>query len=184
MADVRFLILVGPPSLDPSRMGFPPPQPPDPAALVETAASADVARMRGRRAGVRRRPEPSAGWYAWRLMASNNRRLARSVTSFATRPGTVEAITRLTSALERLQPYVVTEPRNGGWGWRAELDGVAVAACPHWYERERDCRTGFRRFVDAALRAHVAEGGTVLRDGRAPVLSSFNPERRGRWPAN
>lgn len=117
-------------------------------------------------------------------MASNNRRLARSVTSFGSRPVAVEAITRLRSELERLEPRIVAGHRNGGWGWQAELDGAPVAACPHWYERERDCRAGFRRFVEAALRAHVAEGGTVLRDGRAPVLSTFNLERPRRWPAN
>jgi hypothetical protein len=185
MADVRFLILVGPPSLDPSRMGFPPAE--SPSSLDVTPATAAPAAGRDRRAGVRRRPGTASeftGWYAWRLMASNNRRLARSLSSFSTRPFAVDAITRLRTQLDDLQPAVSTDPRNGSWGWRAELAGVPVAICPHWYERERDCRTGFRRFVEAAHRAQVADGGTVLRGARAPVLTTFDVERPRRWPDN
>jgi hypothetical protein len=117
-------------------------------------------------------------------MASNNRRLARSVTSFASRLVAVDAITFLRSELDSLQPHVVTDPRNGSWGWRAELAGVAVATCPHWYERERDSLAGFRRFVEAARRAGVADGGTVLRDGRVPAFTGFTVESQRRWPAN
>lgn len=184
MADVRFLILVGPPSLDPSRMGFPPAEPADsPAAAVPS---------RDRRTAVRRRPGTAGelsitvpdGWYAWRLMASNNRRLARSVRSFTSRPFAVDAIARLRTQLDHLQPDVLTDPRNGSWGWRAALDGVPVAVCPHWYERERDCRAGFRKFAEAAARAQVADGGTVLREARVPVLSTFDIERPRRWPDN
>src|ERR1700753_1313118 len=178
MADVRFLILVGPPSLDPSRMGFPPfeSQPP-----LETAPTAPDGVPDARRTVVRRRPEGTGdlivaaadGWFAWRLMASNNRRLARSVTSFASRQWAVQAITQLRSDLEQLEPNVLTDPRTGSWGWRAERGGVPVAMGPHPYERERDCRGGFRRFIDAASRAQVAEGGTIL---RGPSLSTFDME--------
>jgi uncharacterized protein YegP (UPF0339 family) len=180
MADVRFLIIVGPPSLDPVRMGFPPRESGEPFESAPVTTLADPHPMR-RRPGDHAAPD---GWYAWRLMASNNRRLARSVSSFASRLVAVDAITLLRSQLDSVQPNVLTDPRNGSWGWRAELDGVAVAACPHWYERERDSRAGFRRFVDAARLAGVAEGGTVLRDGRAPLLSGVTVERQRRWPAN
>lgn len=178
MADVRFLIIIGPPSLDPARMGFPPPEPREQPAPVVPDAD---------RLPVRRRPvgyTAPESWYAWRLMASNNRRLARSVTSFASRLVAVDAITFLRSELDSLQPHVVTDPRNGSWGWRAELAGVAVATCPHWYERERDSLAGFRRFVEAARRAGVADGGTVLRDGRVPAFTGFTVESQRRWPAN
>lgn len=188
MADVRFLILVGPPSLDPSRMGFPPFESQQPLE----AAPAPDREQSTRRTAVRRRPEGTGelivaaadGWFAWRLMASNNRRLARSVTSFASRQWAVQAITQLRSDLEQLEPLVTTDPRTGSWGWRAERDGVPVAVCPHPYERERDCRGGFRRFVEAALRAQVAQGGTILRDGRGPAPSTFDIERHRPWPAN
>lgn len=155
MADVRFLIIFGPPSLDPSTMGFPPREPLDPAVETRQRRPAVV----GEPAGI-----ATNGWYAWRLMASNNRRLASSANSFVSRPSAVDAIDRLRSDLAALRPLVLTDPSNGSWGWRAEHDGVPVATCPHWYERERDCRTGFGRFVDAAGRAQVADGGTILRN--------------------
>lgn len=157
MADVRFLILCGPPSLDPSTVGYPP-------------------------------SEPDGGadgwWYAWRLMASNNRRLARGVTSFASRRFAVDAITRLRGALTNLEPLVLADPRDGSWGWHAELDGVRVVLCPHSYERERDCRGGFRRFLDAVPRAQVAEGGIILRDHRSPVPAAAQSRESGRWPSH
>jgi uncharacterized protein YegP (UPF0339 family) len=182
MADVRFLIIFGPPSLDPSTMGFPPQDP-----LDTTMA---------RHIPVRRRPVTTGelagtapnGWYAWRLMASNNRRLARSVTSFTSRPDAVDAIGQLRSGLANIQPHVLTDPENGSWGWRAERDGVPVATCPHWYERERDCRRGFGRFVDAVELAQVAEGGTILRSRRGPVSRAARvpsgAEGSRRWQAN
>jgi hypothetical protein len=153
MADVRFLILCGPPSLDPSTVGYPP----------------EEAEMGG-------------WWYAWRLMASNNRRLARGVTSFAVRSVAVDAITRLRDAMSVLELRIVTDARDGSWEWYAEHAGVTVARCPHSYERERDCRGGFRRFLEAASRAQVAEGAVVLRDHRAPV--STHGKEASRWPAN
>lgn len=152
MADVRFSILFGPSSLDPCEMGFPPHEP----GPVQTI-------------GVLRRRRPdelTGGWFAWRLMASNNRRLASGVSSFASRLRAVDAITELRDRLADVRAHVATDPNSGTWRWRAELDGVAVAVCPHWYERERDCRGGFAKFVDAVGNAGVAEVGTVLREQR------------------
>lgn len=176
MADVRFLILVGPPSLDPTRMGFPPQDPSDNPVLVP------VNQSRVRRPVGRRRPPVTGesrgpvayGWYAWRLMASNNRRLASSLASFATRPYAVDAITLLKSDVTGLQQVVLTNPHDGSWGWRVERAGVPVAVCPHWYERERDCRGGVERFVEAVPRAQVAEGGMILRDRHGPGPGAFD----------
>jgi hypothetical protein len=177
MADVRFLILVGPPSLDPTRMGFPPQEP------VETQPPVLVPGTQNRtsRTTGRRRPPVTGelmgasayGWYAWRLMASNNRRLASSIASFASRPFVVDAITQLKTDLATLKPHVLTNPHNGSWGWRVERDGVPVAVCPHWYERERDCRSGVARFVDAVPRAQIAEGGMMLRDRHGPASGTL-----------
>lgn len=173
MADVRFLILVGPPSLDPSRMGFPPQEPTHtPPPLLVPANPARARRAVGRR---RDPASPAAyGWYAWRLMASNNRRLASSITSFATRPFAVDAITAVQADIACLAPVVSTNPHDGSWGWRMERDGVPVAVCPHWYERERDCRSGVERFVEAVPKAHVAEGGMILRDRHGPGAAAFD----------
>jgi hypothetical protein len=94
----------------------------------------------------------------------------------------VDAITRLRSVLADLRPNVLTDPQNGSWGWLAEADGLPVAACPHWYERERDCRNGFGRFTDAVGKAQVADGGIILRDHHsAPAAVAQGKEAR-RWP--
>lgn len=184
MADVRFLILVGPPSLDPTRMGFPPDEPVEtPAPVLVPASHARTRRTAGRRRppGTDEVPGTSAyGWYAWRLMASNNRRLASSISSFASRPFAVDAITRLKAGVATLRPHVLTNPHNGSWGWRVELAGVPVAVCPHWYERERDCRSGVARFVDAVPRAQIAEGGMLLRDRHGPASGSVIARGMGR----
>jgi hypothetical protein len=194
MADVRFLILCGPPSLDPSTVGFPPAEPRDPVDALQSvsAPTGRTGHTGARPAPVRRRPgvtgELAGGasdgwWFAWRLMASNNRRLARGVTSFTSRRGVVDAITRLRSAPAGITAQVLTDPQNGSWGWRAEYEGVAVAACPHRYERERDCRTGFGRFIDAIPRALLADGAMILRDRRGPTAGIFTVEEPRRWPA-
>jgi hypothetical protein len=117
--------------------------------------------------------EPTGGWYAWRLMASNNRGLASSFATFSSRVLAVAAIRHLQLGRELILVHVTTEPNSGTWRWRAEIDGVVVAVCPHWYERERDCRAGFAKFATAVAPAQVAEGGTVLRDHRVTV-----PRRR------
>jgi hypothetical protein len=87
----------------------------------------------------------------------------------------LDAIARLRTEPVDLQPLVLTDPRDGSWGWHAELNGEAVALCPHQYERERDCRSGFTRFIGAVSHALIAEGGIILRDHRsrfpAPSLS-------------
>jgi hypothetical protein len=182
MADVRFLILCGPPSLDPSAAGFPPTEPREPVDVVGE-------RTGTRRTMLRRRPDATGElatatgwWFAWRLMASNNRRLACGVTSFTARSGAVDAITRLRSVLAELQPHVLTDPQNGSWGWLAEADDVPVAACPHWYERERDCRNGFGRFTDAVGKAQVADGGIILRDHHSAPTAIAQVKESRRWP--
>lgn len=160
MADVRFSILCGPASVDPSAMGF---QPREPIAALRTEP---VKRRR-------RADEPVAGWYAWRLMSSNNRRLGSSFATFGSRALAVGAIRELQHGLESIQVRVTAEPNSGTWRWRAEVDGATVALCPRWYERERDCRAGFAKFASAVSRAQVAENGTVLRDHRVTI-----PRRR------
>jgi hypothetical protein len=185
MADVRFLILCGPPSLDPSTVGYPPS---DLTMVVSSGengsdATESPGHARPARVAVRRRQadEWDGWWYAWRLMASNNRRLARGVTSFVSRRYALDAIARLRTGLVDVQPLVSTDPRDGSWGWRAELDGVPVAVCPHQYERERDCRNGFTRFIDAVSGALIAEGGIILRDhrNRFPASSVSRSPRDG-----
>jgi uncharacterized protein YegP (UPF0339 family) len=173
MADVRFSILCGPPSLDPSAIGFRPQQSiparvPTVQAIVRTEHGRTEPPRRRRRAD-----EPIGGWYAWRLMASNNRTLASSFTTFPSRVLAVAAIRELQRSLASVQAQVVTEPNSGTWRWRAEIGGVTVAVGPHWYERERDCRAGFAKFATAVAHAQLAEGGTVLPDHRVTV-----PRRR------
>lgn len=185
MADVRFSILFGPSSLDPTALGFPPRQ----RNTGVDAGDVVVPRPASSTARRRRRPdEVAGGWYAWRLMSSNNRRLASGVTSFATRLLVVDAIETVRADAERLTSVLCIDPTNGAWRWHAEIDGVAVAAGPHRYERERDCRGGFAKFAAALARAQIAESGTMLRDHRVRhtvTVSRYRPADIGRptsWP--
>ena len=202
MADVRFSILCGPPSLDPAPLGFPPVQPLDPLADAPDRAAPSRAQrvVLRRRSGVIDELTTAYGgwWYAWRLMASNNRRLARGLNSFGSRLSAVDAINQLRDRITEVRPHITTDPQNGSWGWRAEDAGRPLATCPHWYERERDCRTGFAKFVDAVARAQIAEGGVILRESRGSAPSAISTASAGntvstvntttieesrRWPA-
>jgi hypothetical protein len=146
VADIRFVILSFPPSLDPAALGFPP--------SGDEPEDADV-----------------DGWsYAWRLVAGNNRRLGHSVHSQISRTGVVDAIARVRAGLDQLVPRVLAEESTGLWTWCAELDGVPVATCSHDYERERDGYAGFDKFRDAVGRAQLAEGALILRDLRSRDL--------------
>jgi hypothetical protein len=138
MADVRFLIICGPPTLDPAALGFPPFEP-----RVATVAE---------------------WWYSWRLMSSNNRQLASGANSSWSRLIALDAINRLKSNIIEVRPRVQIDQNNGKWRWHAEHDGAEVAAGPHCYERERDCRGGFGKFLDAVPRAQVADSPLILRD--------------------
>jgi hypothetical protein len=113
-------------------------------------------------------PAGSAPWYAWRLIGTNNHELGRSALSFPSYRLALDAFAELTVGLDRLVPLAVRDRPTGRWGWRLELDGVAVAASGRWYKRDQDSRLGAAKFLELSAEAELADS-VVAVPGRRPV---------------
>jgi len=186
MTQVRFQVLFGPASLRPWRADWPSPTlwenaPRDGADLevwVEQArrarSTADVAAdtkiaAAEARGALLADPVPSGGeWYGWRLMGANNRELGRSAASFVSYQWTRRAIGQLQRGAARLVQHSTTDPATGRWGWRVDLDGVAVAVSGRWYERDHDGRLGAAKFISLTVEAVLVDGVVTLHDRRGP----------------
>lgn len=175
MSRVRFVVLLGPASLDPKRMGWQPRQ------LSEESQSAELARVgslvrddedtarRGRSIATRS-VDCQGAWFVWRLIGRNNRELGRSVSSFGSYSPCRQAVEDLRLGAAKLVPHTVTDLLTGRWGWRVAVDGDLVAAYGRWYGHERNCRAGMMKFVDAVRDADVVPGVITLRDRSGPVV--------------
>ncbi|CAN5164988.1 hypothetical protein BH09ACT6_BH09ACT6_24970 [soil metagenome] len=76
---------------------------------------------------------PSGQSGIWRLLASNNREVARSsflYTSFVSARGHV---LQLQETIGDMTVTVVNGPTAGTHGWFARIDGSAVMTCARWY---------------------------------------------------
>jgi hypothetical protein len=118
---------------------------------------------------------PNDGWFVWRLMGANNRELGRSVSSFPAYSECLDAIAQLRLGAERLTTSAFANSRSGRWGWRIDFEGQAVAACGHWYEREREARSSLSNFATALVIAEIAEGVMTLRDYRGTTARGSSP---------
>jgi hypothetical protein len=184
MSQVRFQVLSGPASLHPRRMSRLSPARPDETPIdgddghpgigrLEVARPAAVELVTATAAvTVAGTPAvPSSGhayWYGWRLMGANNRELGRTAHSFVSYPLARRSIGQLKQCLARLVQQSTTDPRTGRWGWRLDLDGVAVAVSSRWYEREHDSRLGAAKFVELSAEAEPADGVVTLHERRGP----------------
>lgn len=89
-------------------------------------------------------------WYAWRLTGANHRELGRSCRVFADLRSARDAATTLRERVQDAEVTVLAVPRTGAWGWRLQLDGVAVATSSRSYARHRECIYNANTFVAAA----------------------------------
>jgi hypothetical protein len=153
MSQVRFQVLFGPASLHPHRMEWA-------GQDTDDLDLPDVATVAG--------SGPRGHWYGWRLIGANNRELGRSARSFGSYPLARRAVTRIKEEVDRLVQHSATDPSTGRWGWRFELDGVAVAASGRWYERDHDSRIGAAKFVSLTPAAELVEGVVTLHLRRIP----------------
>jgi hypothetical protein len=101
-------------------------------------------------------------WYGWRLIGANNRELGRSARSFGSYQLARRAVGQLKEGLGRLAHNSTNNPATGRWGWRLDLDGVAVAVSGRWYERDYDGRVGAAKFLALAVDAELADGVVTL----------------------
>ncbi|MFE4578366.1 hypothetical protein [Streptomyces chartreusis] len=52
---------------------------------------------------------------------------------------------------------LTTTEAAGGWSWRLEIDGRAVAVAGRRYQRQRDCQYNFGQFLNTVQVAELAE---------------------------
>ncbi len=92
----------------------------------------------------------------WRLLAANNRDVARSAIGFADVSSCLVAI----EALQRdVSAGVVMATRSGraDWSWRLRLGGAEVAVSSRTYQRRLQCEAACALFLDLVPGATLAE---------------------------
>ncbi len=173
---VRFFVHLLPVSAAPDWLGWPLAAPPTctyPEATqpvgVDSTAPSRPARVAGASTppprGNTLRP---AGWYAWRLMSTNNRELARSAFRFPAVELCWQAAWAVQAGVGRIVLSTLADPSTGAFSWHAELDGTPVAVGKR-YEQEQNARQAAMRFLDVVARAQVSSAVRALRVRRGPA---------------
>jgi hypothetical protein len=93
----------------------------------------------------------------WRLIGSNHRELGRSAESFAGLAQCRAAVLRLRERIADARVLLATSEGAGGWSWRLEIDGRAVAVAGRLYQRQRDCQYNLGQFLSAVPVAELTE---------------------------
>lgn len=106
--------------------------------------------------------------FGWRLLAANNREVARSTITFPDVPASLEAIGLLQA---RHRDGVLTAARSGRaeWTWRLRVDSIDLAMSSRAYQRRLQCEAAGALFMDLVTDAEVTWGlnGADAADGRS-----------------
>jgi uncharacterized protein YegP (UPF0339 family) len=108
--------------------------------------------------------------FGWRMLAANNREVARSASTFADVVSCVEAVRHLR---RNVSDALAVASRTGraDWSWRLRISGVDEAASSRTYQRRLQCEAACALFVDLVPDAELV-------DLRTPT--HFIPARRHR----
>jgi uncharacterized protein YegP (UPF0339 family) len=100
--------------------------------------------------------------YGWRLLAANNRDVARSARLFADVDECVVAIAALRREFDRSVPVSLRIGRSE-WSWRLRLDDMDVAVSSRSYQRRLQCTAACELFLELVPQAAVADdaGGVI-----------------------
>ncbi|PRY67487.1 hypothetical protein B0I08_10694 [Glaciihabitans tibetensis] len=93
----------------------------------------------------------------WRLLATNNREIARSVRVYPTFAEARADVDRVCANRERLVVAAVVGPDRGTRGWYATLDGEPVITCSRWYETSSSSVAASADAVEALQLAVIVE---------------------------
>jgi hypothetical protein len=130
--------------------------------------------------GARRPSDPGVAQLSsvgiWRLIASNNRELARSWVAYADFDAARAHVGHLQSNVDALEISVVRGDSASQYGWLASLHGVPVLMSGRWFgASSSSLQSAIATLADLG-RATLAETPTSIGDaptraGRAPVVT-------------
>ncbi|ONI63461.1 hypothetical protein ALI44B_01740 [Leifsonia sp. ALI-44-B] len=110
---------------------------PDVRAPIDARAHADTRTQLDARSQTDARTKAARGLaepaVVWRLLAPNNRELARSAHLYRTIVDAERHAVQLQNSSEDLEVSLVLGPRPGMRGWVASHRGVVVLTCGRWY---------------------------------------------------
>ncbi len=92
----------------------------------------------------------------WRLLAANNRDLARSGRLFDATSECFEAIALLRAAVHEAVPVLLRVGRSD-WTWRLRLDDVDLAVSSRYYQRRLQCTAACHLFIELTEQAVIAD---------------------------
>jgi hypothetical protein len=125
-------------------------------------------RGRGGRPLVRGEKVVADARIGWRLLAANNREVARSASTFDDVQSCVDAVRDLRN---HVSDGLVIASRTGraDWSWRIRIDGVDQAASSRTYQRRLQCEAACALFVELVPCAEFLDLGFVIFPAGAPT---------------
>jgi hypothetical protein len=122
--------------------------------------------------------EPGAR-FGWRMLAANNREVARSAATFADVETCIEAVDDLHTYISGAVA-VASRTGRADWSWRLRIDGVDVAASSRTYQRRLQCEAACALFVELVPTADLVEvhpsGHFVPARRHRPTMPVVSPE--------
>lgn len=111
----------------------------------------------------------------WRLLASNNRELARSWIAYPTFEAARDDVMRLQRSVDDLVVSVVRGETASQYGWLATLDGEPVISSGRWFgASSTSLHSALTTLADFALAA-VSPAPVRATDRKARALSDAGP---------
>ena len=111
----------------------------------------------------------------WRLLASNNRELARSWNAYPSFEAARDDVARLHRVVGSLEVSVVRGESASQYGWLATLDGEPVISSGRWFgASSTSLQSAVTTLADFAL-AVVSESRPRTTERKARALSSTGP---------
>ncbi|MEA9986490.1 MULTISPECIES: hypothetical protein [Subtercola] len=114
---------------------------------------------------------PDARSGIWRLLASNNREVARSLFLYESLSSARAHVLQLRQQTDEMTVMPITGPGAGQHGWYVTIDNVSVMSCGRWYGAAALSRESAAYSVHALASAFVSEGSRATRSN-APVRSA------------
>ncbi|WP_147305914.1 hypothetical protein [Subtercola boreus] len=104
-------------------------------------------------------PAPPAAPFTggiWRLLALNNREIARSLFLYESASAASDHVRKLQHSADGLEVHLIRGPVSMQHGWYATLNNVAVMSCGRWYPAAGLCHESAVYSVTALRSARVA----------------------------